>query len=247
MRRNKGLIITMIVLLSVITLLLFIIMLAVIANSGLNFYMLTKDLDNTKYSETFEIDPTKVSKIEIESDFGNIELHETDGEKIIVEGNSSSVYVLEAELDGNTLEIERESKIKSIFFGRGTNLDTVIYLPKDYISNIEIEADYGNVTSDAALNGTFRFHCDYGNIELDSISGGFDLSANLGNVEIKNAQITSNSTIETDMGNIEISKTNPVKIITDADFGNSSVHGSDDSSQITLTAESNMGTIKINK
>ena len=247
MRRNKGLIITMIVLLSVITLLLFIIMLAVIANSGLNFYMFTKGSDNTKYSESFEFDPTEVNRIEIESDFSDIELREGTSEKIIVGGNSSSVYVLEAKLDGNTLEIEREAKIKSLFSGRGTNITTVIYLPKDYISTIEIEADYGNITSKASLNGTFTFHADYGNIELDSISGGFDLSANLGNIEIKNAQITSNSTIETDMGNIEISKTNPIKIITDVDLGDCSVQGSDDSSPITLTAESNMGNIEINK
>lgn len=246
MKRTKGTSIAIIVLLSVIILLLLGIMITGIAGAGYNLHIFTKDFDMPKQSETFEFDPTEIKSIEIDSDYSNIELRESSTDKIIVEGGSSSTFGLTAELDGRTLEIDRNANITPVFSGRSPKIETVIYLPKNFSGAIDIEADCGNITSDANLKGKFTFHADCGNIELESVAGEFDLSTDMGNIEIDNVQLDSDSIAQTDMGNIEIEKLNPVNIIADADLGSTKVYGSDSSSHIDLTAETDMGNIEIN-
>lgn len=244
MKRTKGASIVRIVLLSVVILLLLGIMVMGIAGKGYSIFK--NNIDTPMQSESFEFDISEIKSIEIDSDYGNIKLCESDTNKIIVEGVSSSEFELTAEKNGKTLEIEQDSRVYSVFLGRIPKFETIIYLPKDFSGTIDIESDFGNITSDAELKGKFIFHTDCGNIELKSVAGKFDLSTDMGNIELDSAEILSSSSAQTDLGNIEIAKTNPVNITASTDLGSTNIYGSDSSSSVSLHAQTDMGNIKIN-
>lgn len=246
MNKNKNSTIALIVLLSVIVLLLLGIMVSSIVGSVRITDLFTNGYNSEKYSDTFEFEASEIKCIDVDSDYGDVKICEGTDDKITVKGKITNNCKLSAKPNGDVLEIERSYSHSPVSFAERPKVDTVIYIPKGFEGRMDIDTDYGNITSDSSLNGTFDFQTDMGNIKLKSISGSFDLFTNMGNIIIDSTNITANSTAQTDMGNVEISHTNPVNIVASTDLGNCKISGSDSSSPIILNVESDMGNVKIN-
>ncbi|MCM1286047.1 MAG: DUF4097 domain-containing protein [Acetobacter sp.] len=249
MKNNRKSTIAVISLLSIICILLIGIMISIMTKGGI---IIAKNNDNnisigeiTTYDESFELGPN--ANISIDSDYGNIEIIESDSNKVRVVGESAELLPIEVNITGNTLNINRKEEVSIYFGGLKSFKGTItLYIPKNTAHNIKIETDYGDIISKSAINGFFDFETDYGHIVINEINGKFKLSTDCGNIEITNANITDNSSAKTDLGNIDITKTNPVRIDAESELGNNKINGSDSSSNIELNLHTDMGNITIN-
>lgn len=249
MKNSRNTTIAIISLLSIICVLLTGIMIFFLTKGGI---IIAKNNEGnisigeiTSYDESFELD--RNANIRIDSNYGNIEILESDSDKIRVVGESAELLPIQVNVTGNTLTISRKEK-RTIYFGGLKNFEgnITIYVPKGAEHNIKIETDYGNIVSTSAIKGFFDFETDYGDIVINEVNGSFKLSTDCGNIEITHADITGNSSAETDLGNIDIAKTNPVRISAESELGKNQINGSDSSSDIELELSTDMGNITVN-
>lgn len=74
----------------------------------------------------------------------------------------------------------------------------------------------------------------FGNIEISEVLGKCELKADCGNVEINNLLIKEDSSIEADLGNIEIRGTNDIYIDSSVDLGRTNINKNNRNSSVTL-------------
>lgn len=161
--KNKGLIITLIALLSVISISLIIVMI-ILLNGGFrnfNFIMFSsvskKLLLEEEYNEPFRM-------IEITSDASEIELIATEEDfiKVVVYGEKENV-----EISKKLERLTIYSKMKCHFFCFNQKKSKIeIYIPKEYSGKIKIDNDYGNVFIDEFKEAEIVVDENCGNIKV---------------------------------------------------------------------------------
>lgn len=245
---NRGLIITAIVLLAVIVALLSGILIYAIFNDGdLSFSHNSKN--QTVFDESFDADD--VSKIFVHSSFGNINIKQSNSDKIKVFTKDGDPQYFSAVSADGVITIENKADKKSranlnSFFGRrSVSSDIDIYIPENCVEKIEINSDFGNVEIDSLNNISLKVDCACGNIEAEYLGGDFDLNTDMGNVEIDRINITNHSSATSSMGNIDIENTNDIRIDYETSMGDCDVKNNNPSSSITLKAKTSMGDIEI--
>lgn len=247
-RSNRGLIITAIVLLAVIAVLLSGILLYAMFNDGdLSFHSGNKN--QTVFDESF--DTHGVSKITVHSSFGNINIRHSSSDEIRIFTKDGDSRYFSAVCENGVITVEnkadkkRRANLKPVFAGRSVSSDIDIYLPENCVDKIEINSDFGNVDIDSLDNISLTADCDCGNIEADYIGGDFDLSTDMGNIEIDRINISKNSSAQSSMGNIEIENINEVRVEYETSMGDCDVKKNNSSSAVTLRAKTSMGDIEI--
>ena len=266
--KNKGLVITALILLAVVIILLVMFLFASISGKA-NF---NKGILNIgKHSETVIFDKTydleNIQNIDIKQDAGDIIFKEGADNKIqivLYGDNKENAKVNENE---GRLEIDYKMKRKIAFFSFGlsfgdTKNDIIIYLPSNYDGNIKIDSDYGNVEmidlENAKLNikcdaGNIEIgkiknitaNCDYGNIEIGAVLNKCDIKADYGNVEIDTIEIKEDSSIKADMGNITINKANDIYIDADVDLGDVKIASNNRNADVILEIKCDLGNIEV--
>lgn len=245
---NRNLIITVIVLLTVIVVLLSGILIYAIFNGGglmLNF----NSKNQTVFDESF--DSSDVSKITVNSSFGNINIKQSDTHEIRVFTKDGNEEYFSAVSKDGVITIENKSKnqgsakLNSLFGKRNVPSDIDIYIPENCIDKIEISSDFGNVEIDTLNNISLKVDCSYGNIEADYLGGDFDLNTDMGNVKIDKINISKDSSASSSMGDIEIDDTNDVKIDYETSMGKCDIKHNNPSSSVTLKAKTSMGDVEI--
>lgn len=266
--KNRSLIITLIVILSIIAILLTIFL--VLALLGKEFPLFINNSftrtnsRNVILAQTYETE--NVEKIDIISEAGDIKIFETSENNIKVtiygkdDRNLKDIHFLNK--DG-ILKFEiRGMSNKFMNFGFYTN-DIVIYAPKEIIKEIKVNSNYGDIEIGDFENTLVDLDQDcgdinvetvknaiikssYGDVKINSILNKCDINLSCGDVKIQNLQIKENSTIENSLGDIKIEQTNDIFIDGKTDLGDTKIEDSNRHSEITLTISNSCGDIKVN-
>mgnify|MGYP001049914978 FL=1 len=265
--RNKSLIITLIVLLSIIAILLTVFLVLAILGvefpffSNNNFREINK---NIIFEQNFE--PEHIDKIDIISDCGDIKILENSENniKVTIYGrNDRSLKDINFSNEEGILKFEiRGMSNKIINFGFSEN-DIVIYAPKEIIKEIEIKSSYGDIEIGEFENALVDLKQDcgdidivkiqnaiikssYGDVKITSLLNKCDIDLSCGDIKIENLRINEDSIIKNDLGDIKIEKTNDIFIDGKTDLGDEKIENNNRHSEITLTLKNSCGDIKVN-
>lgn len=218
--KNKGLIIFLIVILSIIAVSLLAGMLFILfGNSDFKFFNLYNGSVSDKliYEKTYD---HIFEDINVDSDAGDIYIKRSNQDKVVVK-IYGDVKQLDVQ-DEDNLAIKYVSKKCIGFCFNVVKSKIEITLPSDYDGNINIENKYGDTEVEEFLNANIDVKNHYGDISIDAIKNGkivnncgnielgsvevAEVENNLGDIEIK--EILSSFNITADCGDIEIKKLN---------------------------------------
>lgn len=261
--KNKGLIITLIIILFIIVIgLIAFLCMCLTGNLNLRFgiNMWGRKSNNIIYDTSYEIDP--IDNLEILSTAGNVIFKESTDGKIRITAYGQDNNNLEVKLNEKKLKVDY-SKYENVGWGFNTYInDIIVYIPKDYSKEINIDIEYGDVEIIDLENATINIKedCgsaklgkiknisidnDYGDVEIEEILNKFTIESNCGDVKINKVQIAENSYIKSDYGDVKIKETNDIYIDAKVDFGDIKVSQNNRHSEITLKIESDCGDIKV--
>lgn len=258
--KNKPIIITLIVLLSILLISLTIGFIYVLKNPKIissfkNNKMSSKKILDEEFENNFEL-------IDIESEYGNIEIKESDTDrfKLVVYSEGKATFTN----NDSTLKVKATSKTCDFLcFNFNVNKDRIIvYLPKDYSKNMDIKSNYGDIKIEKFKDmnllvesdygdihiesiGAADLYFDYGDIEIDEVVNKLNIESDYGDVEIKKLFITENSKIEADYGDIEIGTTNEIYINAITDLGDVKINNNYRKADLRLTINVDLGDIKV--
>jgi len=235
--KNNGLIITMIILLVIIVAILIAILCLGISGKISFMGFIRGKSKNIVYDEKYETE--KIEKISIKSSAGDIKFEESDDEKIRVVVYGEKENKIDVEQTGSTLKVE--SIQKSHIFGFNIRLnDIVIYLPKEYEKEIEIDSDLGDIELVSLENASIKIeqNCgdinlgkiknaeienDLGTTEIEEVLNSLNIKSNCGDIKIKKLTLQENSKIENDLGDVKIGETNDIFIDAHCDLGDEKI------------------------
>ncbi len=257
--KNKGLVITMIILLTIIVAILIVILcLGISGKISFMGFIRAKSKDIV-YDEKYETE--KIEKISIKSSAGDIKFEESDDKKIRVVVYGEQENKIDVEQTGNTLKVE--SIQKSHIFGFNIRLnDIVIYLPKEYEKEIEIDSDLGDIEIVSLENASIKIeqNCgdinlgkiknaeienDLGTTEIEEVLNSLNIKSNCGDIKIKKLTLQENSKIENDLGDVKIGETNDIFIDAHCDLGDEKIKKNSRQSEVTLKIDVDCGDIKV--
>ncbi len=264
--KNRSLIITLIVLLSIIAILLTIFLIYALTEKDFLFeYTSGINSKNVILEKDYSIN--EIEKLDITSDAGEVKILESEDDniKLIVYGKSSkdlnNIKTFENRDKSLNLEVLGERN-KFINFGF-RSFDIVIYAPKEALKEIKINNDLGDIEIENFEEASISLDQDcgdidigkvknvtikssYGDVKIVSISNKCNIDSDCGDIKIDNLQINENSLIKSDLGDVKIEKVNDVYIDAKTDLGDTKVSSNNRHSEITLTIENDCGDIKVN-
>lgn len=263
--KNKGLIITLIILLS-IAIFFLVMFLVTYLNGGINFrngiFNIGSKSTKIVFDKEFEI--FNIQNINVKQDTGDVIIKEAQNDNIKVIIYGEDVSDVSVNMDDGNLNIDYYNEKNFHFFNFGNiKNDIIIYVPATYADNINLKNDYGNIEITDLENATVDINndcgnvklgkiknavveCDCGNVEINEILNKFDIEVNCGNVEIDKIFINEDSNVEVDLGDIDINSTNDIYIDANVDLGKKNVNKNNRNSSVTLKVKCDCGNIEIN-
>ncbi len=256
--KNKGLIITMIVMLFIIVLALIIFMYCVISRKWIfNFGMKHQKII---FEENYEVN--SVDDIEILSSTGDIKFEENNEDKIRVVAYGENSNDVKVSLNGSKLKIDYSDNKNMIFGINFYKSDIIVYVPENLESNIKIDSDYGDISILDLENSNvdIKADCgdisigkiknividsDYGDVKIDSVLNKLDIKSDCGDIKIDKVNLLENSKIKSDLGDIKIGETNDIYIDSHVDLGDVKIGTNNRHSEVILKIESDCGDIKV--
>lgn len=195
----------------------------------------SKKLEDRSYKE--------INKITINGDSSDITFHKSDDQnvRVVVKGsNKDKIELIEGT---RTLTInQKTSKSICIFHCRK---EIEIYLP-DNFPNIIITTDLGNINTDKQTINNIEINTNVGNVSLYKINTS-NIKTDVGDIFIKEINATGNSTLTSNIGNIEIDKIINLNLDIKSDLGGRVVPVIKTPQEYTLKIETNIGNIDIDK
>lgn len=113
----------------------------------------------------------------------------------------------------------------------------------DKANVIDIKQSSGDVKVKTVNEATILNN--YGDIEITTVNNYLDLSNDCGDIKIDNINLTQNSTIKDDLGDIKIGSTNKIYIDAETELGDVSITNNYPKSDILLKIENDCGNIKV--
>ncbi len=256
MKNNRGLIITVIVLLCAAVLLLSGIMVFAIAGSFSigKVFDWKNSFEDSKiiYDESF--DSTNIKNISARSQCGDIKIKHSADDAIRIVACGANEKSIDVKIENSSIHIiggEESNSADGFPFNRLRGYrnfmnEIEIYLPDKEFDNLDLTTQYGDVDIENHLIADLKANVDYGDIEIKAIDGSVDLHADCGDIEIDNLNISSNSSISTDLGNVEIERTNDIRIDYELSMGDSNIKRNFSQSDVILNIKVDLGDIDIN-
>ena len=296
MMKNNGIIITLIIILSIIIIGL-IVFLCLTLNGRLHFGFRNFGVKSKKviFDTTYEVE--SIDNLEILSKAGDVNFEESTDDKIRVLVYGENENDLNVDLNENKLKVNY-ANYKKVNFGFNFYLnDIIIYIPKDYSKQINIDMNYGDIKAIDLENATMNIKEDcgdiklgkvkdidiknsygdidieqvldktkieakcgdiklgkvkdieiennYGDIDIGLISDKFTIEANCGDIKLDRIEISENSSIKSNLGNVKIKETNDIYIEAKTDLGDVKVNTNNRHSEIILKIDSDCGDIKV--
>lgn len=225
MKKNKGLIIFLIILLSVLAILVTLFMINAL-NEGISF---NRFFSSDSVSDELVIDEIYdniFKDIDIETDSGDIYIKESHDDKIkvLIYGEEDKI---EINHDDTKLSIEASAPNCYGFCFNIVIPKIEVYVPTNYANHIDIQSSYGDV--------------EIGNIPNLIL----DVEADCGDIKIEELSLNEDSKIREDLGDVTIGKTNSIYIDANTDVGEINIANNDKKSDITLTIKSDVGDIVV--
>ena len=112
------------------------------------------------------------------------------------------------------------------------------------VNSAKLKLDYGDVKINSINELTAEVN--YGDIKIDNVRDYLDLNCDYGDIKIDKFNLTKDSTIKTDYGDVEIKNIEGIYIDSKTDLGDNDVNNSDKKSDITLTIKVDYGDIEVN-
>ena len=259
--KNKGLIIFFITILLIISIGLIVFMVGAL-NNKVNFknFSLKNSVSNELIVD--QVYEDNFSKIEIDSEAGDIYIKESDNDnvKVVIYGDKNKTTV---DKNDNNLVINAKAKKCVGFCFNFKKAKIEVYIPKDYSNKIKIDSNYGDIEVDDFTSSKIEINNDYGDIKIDgvyklkvendygdikvkNITGSLNIENDYGDIKIDNINITDDSSIKSDFGDIRIGDTNEVYIDAKTDLGDVKINNNYNKSDITLKIRNDCGDIKVN-
>lgn len=260
--KNKGAIITLIVLLGIIVIGLIVFLCMVLNGKHIRFGIgnWSKKSTNIIYDTTYELE--SIDNLEILSSAGNINFEESTDGKIRVVAYGKNENDIKVNYSNNKLKIDYSIHNHIMFgFNFQTN-DIIVYIPSDYSKEIKLDLDYGDINMIDLENATINIKEDcgsiklgkvknttvdssYGDVKIDTILNKCKIDTDCGSVKIGSATINENSYIKVDLGDVKIGETNDIFIDTKVDLGDTKINTNNRHSDVTLKIEVDCGDIKV--
>ena len=255
---KKGIIFSIIGLIVVLLLLLGTLLIGMFSNINLSFSF-KNEYKKVVFLETYD----DLSKIDIDTNVGNVYIKRSDDDKIKVEIASKEKYVDVTNNDKNELSVNvKGPKCNFLCFNQKASRIT-IYLPKNYDKKVTVKQDLGDlrvanfkklslkvqnnlgdvkVTGVASLTGNLKM----GDVKAENIYSYVNIKNNMGDIKIVNLTLTKDSTIKNNMGDIKIEKTNSIYIDAKTNMGDVKIKKNNRKGKYVLNAHTDMGDIKVN-
>jgi len=198
--QNKGVIVTLIVVFSILALSLLGILFLFINGKGIhrNFLNITKVSTTKIFDEQYE---NTFKKISVDTNISDIEFKKSTDEKvrIIVYGEKKELTVDNTK-DNLKIAFQEKSCIGICFNMKKSKVE--VYLPETYNNKIMIKNDYGDIKIDHFKEATMEIEEDCGDV---SVAGAkyIVVKNKYGNINIKEAKFAN---IEESCGDIEVRK-----------------------------------------
>lgn len=262
--KNKGVIVSLIIILAIIIIgLIVFLYLSLSGQFDLKFNYMSfnfKKSDNIIFDTSYE--ENLVENLEILSAAGDVKFEESVDEKIRIIAYGESDENIRVDLENGKLKIDYSNYKNSSFgFNFYTN-DIIIYIPKDYDKEINLDLDYGDIEIIDLDNATINIKEDCGDVkvgniknlfvendcgcvEVELISNKFSIDSDCGDIKINSIAINEDSYIKSSYGDVKIGETNDVYIDAKVDLGEVDIAQNNRYSETTLTIETDCGDIKI--
>lgn len=258
--KNKGLIITMIVLLSIIIVLLIGILCMGIMGKGRFPMGINLGKAEVKiFDQAYDL--ASINNIKVKSSAGDVKFEESKSEEIRVVVYGQEDNSLKVSNNNGKLDIDYTERKTNLFSFNYTS-EIIVYLPKSYDKEIDIESDYGNVEvldlekATAKINQScgsvdlgkiknVEIDNDFGDVKIASVLNKLNINTDCGSIKIENLELKENSYIDSDMGDVKIGKTNEIYFETKVDLGNCKIANNYRHAEVTLKIDSDCGDIKV--
>lgn len=275
--KNKGLIIFLIAMLSILAITITVCMFWLLSGKG-NFGFFS--FGNSTVSNELVYDKTYeeiFKEITINSEAGDIYINHNSNNEVTVKiyGNTKQLEVS----DKDNLKIKYAAK-KCVGFCFNVEKSKIeINLPKDYDGKINIDNKFGDTKVSEFLNSNADINHHYGDITIDGIKDGkinnkcgdieigsiataniennlgdikiqkvlskINVEADCGDIEIDELNLENDSTIENNMGDVSIGRTNELRIDAHTSLGEVNVKNNNSNADITLTIDNSCGDITV--
>mgnify|MGYP006287876015 CR=1 FL=1 len=169
-----------------------------------------------------EIDASRGMTVSIENQFGDIECHTWNKNRIYVavdvkgqlESEKRVKEKIDIEFDSSSGEVSFETQIKGNFASdESTKIFYTVKIPVE--TNISFENKFGNIFIES-ISGSSEIENKFGNVQIRTLDG----DDNLLDVKFGNLEIDDINTGEVDVSNGNTSIANAHKLTLDAKFGN---------------------------
>lgn len=180
-------------------------------------------------------DTAEISKILVRTDVGNVKVKLGETENIQVETQLEISYNdklsdenAESLLDESTPDIDVKDNVLSFKSLTSTDISPAL-TDKTVIDWLDMMTESNNyniscnvtITVPASITD-FEIETDVGNVVVDGVSGKYNVSTDVGNIDVLNIAVLADSTLSADVGNIAISlsdNTVAAKLDIDSDVG----------------------------
>lgn len=259
--KNKGIIISLIIILSAFVIGLTWFLYASLTGKIENRFFIggiTKS-ENIIFDKIYE---ENISNLEVISTAGDITFKSSTDDKVRIVIYGKDADNLEVTLlEDNHLKVDYSESHKFFAFG-GELKNIVVYIPENYSNYIDIKANYGDIEMISLENATINIQedCgdivvgkvknanienDYGDIKIDTILNKCEIKNDCGDIKIKNLQIQEYSNIETSLGDVKIENTNEIFIDAKTDLGDLKINNNYRHSETMLKIKNDCGDIKV--
>lgn len=234
--KNKGLIYILIIFFSILVIVLTVSLIFLLKGDVRfgHFNLFTQEsnklIKEEKYTEIFD-------DISIDVSAGNIYIKNTNSDNIEVKVYGNDEQLEYDDTDGLKIKY-RETHCIGFCFGKSSRIE--IMLPSNYVGNIDINNNYGDIEIDKFTNASIKVESDYGDTNIEEAKI-LDIESNCGDVSIG---VVSNVSIRSDLGSIHIDKVTSYLDVKN-DCGDIKIKEIDINKDSQI--ENNLGSIKVNK
>lgn len=262
--KNKGIKITLIIILAIIVIALVNFMIYAIINRN-NDYSVKFSLiafgDNTEKIFEKEYEPEELDKINVDVSSSNVLIEKADVDKIKVTAYGEKDEKINETINNHELSITK-SKTKVFIFAMLYWCDEkiIIQVPNDCDEEFNIQTSSGDIevgtvgestiktSSGKILVGEARrlqAEASSGEIEINRINEYCNLTISSGSIDVETLNITENSSINAKSGNVEIKNKNDIYIETETNSGDVDVKNNNRMAESVLKITTTSGSIRI--
>lgn len=163
-------------------------------------------------------------KIKIDNKYGDIEIASFENLKLEIKEDAGDIKIDSA----NIVNINNNyGDIKIGTIKEGTIKESAGDITINKVNSIDIKNNYGDT-------------------KIEEINEYLKLDADAGDIKINILNITKDSFIETNAGDVRIEKANDIYVDAETDVGSAKINNNNRNSEITLKIENNVGDIKVN-